>query len=225
VLTLNVVGTQENDSGTRADLAFSALAESIVEGILQPGQIVNEAEWAERLGVSRGPVREAVRRLQGRRLVTREPYMKARVVSLEIAEVVEIFELREGIEGMACRLATQRMSDAEIQRLLDQLEVSRLVPRHELDFHIEIAKGSGNSRIIATLCDDLYYLLRLYRRESGRAEGRSTAAFEEHWQVLRAMKARDAQLAESLLRAHISRATRHLSDTIEKARTRGVGVE
>ncbi|WP_421952957.1 GntR family transcriptional regulator [Pelagibacterium sp.] len=215
--------TVEADAGeaftgkTRTDTAFERLAELIVEGDIAPGSVVNEAEWAERLEMSRGPVREAVRRLQGRRLVTREPYLKARVVMLSTQNLIDIFELREALEGMACRLATQRMSDAAIKEIFDHLDPGAAPSPVRFDFHVAIAHGSGNARIIEALCDDLYYLLRLYRRHSGAALGRSKEASREHWQIAKAMMARDADLAESLMRSHIGRATTNLTAQIAAA--------
>lgn len=213
---LTVLRLEQQPTGyTRTDAAFERLAELIVSGEIAPGSTVNEAEWADRLGVSRGPIREAVRRLQGRRLVTREPYLKAKVVELSVDNLIDIFELREALEGMACRLATKRMPDEALRATVEQLEANRSREGVRFDFHVAIAQGSGNGRIIEALCDDLYYLLRLYRRHSGSALGRSEEAAHEHWQIARAMLSRDADLAESLMRSHIGRATANLTSKLE----------
>ncbi len=213
---MTVLEETENlpENSTRTDSAFSMLAELIIEGTLAPGAIVNEAELAEQFGMSRGPVREAVRRLQGRRLITREPYMKARVISLSSASLLEIFEIREALEGMACKLATKRMSDEDVSNLILRLEASRAMQTKDLDFHTEIAKASGNTRIVAALCDELYYLLRLYRRKSGQMPGRGENAYREHWQIARAIQSRDADLAESLMRSHINSATERVTQQV-----------
>ena len=101
-------------SMTLSDELFERILASIHASELPPGAVVNEAALAERFGVSRGPVREAVRRLQGIRMVSREPYMKASVVSFTGAEILELFQVREALEGMACRLAAERMTDKEL---------------------------------------------------------------------------------------------------------------
>mgnify|MGYP002713320611 FL=1 len=125
--------------------------------------------------------------------------------------MVEIFHLREAVEGLSVRLATQNMRDEEIDEMLSAFQGSgRKSDGVVLDLHVRIAEGSGNNRVRALLCDELYYLLRLYRARSGDAPGRRADANIEHWQILRAMKARDAKLAESLMCAHIARATRSL---------------
>jgi DNA-binding FadR family transcriptional regulator len=129
---------------------------------------------------------------------------------------VEIFELRQAVEGMACRLAAKAMTDKELQTLASEFDRTRVDDtsaagrtgeREAFDLHVRIAEGCGNQRISQLLCQDLYHLLRIYRFRSGSAPGRRKQAFEEHWQIIRAMQARDADLAESLMRSHIQRAT------------------
>ncbi len=203
-----------------ADQIFQNLLDRIYQGTLQPGSLINEVAIAQEFDVSRGPVREAVRRLQGIQLVTREPYLKARVATLSAESALELFQMRMVLEGLACKLAAQRMSDEAIAELLVELENDRQAymrsgstpaqaPR-VFDFHERIVRASGNNRIIDTLCGDLYHLLRLYRRRSGAVPERKDTAYAEHWQIMRALKARDGDLAESLMRSHIERAAAHL---------------
>jgi DNA-binding GntR family transcriptional regulator len=164
-------------------------------------------------------VREAIRRLQGIRLVTREPYLRARVVALEAETARELFEMRLALEGMACRLAAERMTDDEIQSLVADLErarqhtlrgTARQKPAAVFDFHERIVVGCRNSMIHSALCGELYHLLRMYRRRSGAVPERKQDAYQEHWQIVRAIRARDGELAESLMRAHVGRAADHL---------------
>jgi len=206
----------EKQHQTLVDRVFESIFDLLLKGEIPLGGVVNEAALAERFQVSRGPVREAVKRLQGRQLVVKEPYLKARVVDLSVADMIQIFQLREAVEGMSVRLATQVMSDAEMDALVEDFSTARASrDGPALDVHVRIADGCGNARIRYLLCEELYYLLRLYRARSGKVPGRREDAFSEHWQILRAMKARDADLAESLMRAHIARATRALHDLLE----------
>ena len=201
---------------------FDEIFRLLLSGELPLGGVVNEVTLAERFNVSRGPVREAVSLLQGRGLIVKEPYMKARVVELNVASMIEIFQLREAVEGASIRLATQAMSDEAIQMLLDDYEQARAAgtaPKY--DMHVCIAEGSGNERIRKLLCDELYYLLRLYRARSGQAPGRRDGAHTEHWQILRALKLRDGDLAESLMRSHIASATRSLQRLLEQGAAKG----
>ncbi|XXB91364.1 GntR family transcriptional regulator [Achromobacter piechaudii] len=219
-LSMPPLGAKEDASGPLADVVFDRVLDAIYQGRLAPGSVINEVALAQEFGVSRGPVREAVRRLQGIQLVTREPYIKARVVTLSAESALELFQMRMALEGVACNLATRRMSDEEIAQLLAELEQDRqrrleatnggaAEPR-VFDFHERIVLASGNTRIINALCGDLYHLLRVYRRHSGTVLERKDDAYAEHWQILRAIRARDAELAESLMRSHIERAAQHL---------------
>jgi DNA-binding GntR family transcriptional regulator len=200
------------------DEIFERMLEMIYSCQLPPGAVVNESALANQFGVSRGPIREAIRRLQGIQLVSREPYLKARVVMFSAEAVVELFQMREALEGFACRLAAQRMSDQEVAALAAELEKARQAAlgapdnaaARRFDFHERIVRASRNDRIIDALCGDLYHLLRIYRRRSGAVPERKEAAYAEHWQILRAIKNRDPELAESLMRSHIDRAARHL---------------
>lgn len=199
---LTVEGDLESE--TLAERALLVITEMIVQGKIPLGSPVNEAALARDLGMSRGPVREAVRRLQGRNLVSRNPYQRATVINLNTQEIREIFELREALEGMACELATRRMSHDELLSLVSMTEPE--AGDSTFDLHAAIAKGSGNYRISSILTEDLYYLLSLYRRRAGDIPGRRPRAREEHWQIARAMLSRDSGLAGSLMRAHIRRA-------------------
>ena len=198
---------------TLVDTVFEGIFQLILSGEIPLGGVVNEVALAERFKVSRGPVREAIKGLQGRGLIVKEPYFKARVVDLDGQDMIEIFQLRESVEGMSVKLATRAMDDAAVGRLLDDFEAAAGNAR-VLDLHARIAQESRNRRIQSLLCDELYYLLRLYRAHAGAAPGRHDDASMEHWQILRAMKARDADLAESLMRAHIARATEALQRLI-----------
>ncbi|RAI02222.1 GntR family transcriptional regulator [Acuticoccus sediminis] len=210
---------------TLVDTVFEGIFQLILSGEIPMGGIVNEVALADRFKVSRGPVREAIKALEGRGLILKEPYFKARVVDLDGQDMVEIFQLRESVEGMSVKLATQVMSDEALTRLLSDFE--RVGGDGKvLDLHARIARESGNRRIQSLLCDELYYLLRLYRARAGSTPGRHDTASVEHWQILRAMKARDADLAESLMRAHIARATealQRLRDTPSAAASTGAG--
>jgi DNA-binding GntR family transcriptional regulator len=212
----SMLGDLDDKAVPLAEWVFETLLARIYAGELAPGVVVNEAALAEEFQISRGPVREAIRRLQGIRLVTREPYRRSRVLSLSAETARELFEMRAALEGMACRLAASRMTDADIEALLVALEGERQqalsgeAPLDAFDFHARLVEGCQNTMIHAALCGDLYHLLRIYRRKSGAVPERKEVAFDEHWQIIRALRARDGELAESLMRAHINRACEHL---------------
>ena len=105
---------------TLADIATHRLAQSIVSGELVQGQKLNEAELAERFGMGRGPLREALRHLEGMRLVKRIPNAGARVVVLDRKTLADLYGVREALEGMACRIAATEMSDGQAVSSIEQ---------------------------------------------------------------------------------------------------------
>ena len=104
-----------------AELAFRRLEQAIMQGDLKPGERLSEAGLARRFGISRGPLREAIGQLEGRKLVQRVTNQGARVVSMSNAELIDLMVIRESLEGMACRLAATRMTDEELSSLADML--------------------------------------------------------------------------------------------------------
>lgn len=204
----------EADNGTIPDRVFALLKEAIVEGHMPAGSKISEPELARAYGISRGPLREAIGRLEACGLVVRRPNVGARVVTLSSEQLLEIFHVREALEGMAARLAAQNMSDGEIadlRRLLEQHgEQVRRDAGHayfqregDLDFHYRIVQGSHNARMIELLCNDLYHLVRLYRYQFGMPSKRGPRAFVEHEHIVDALERRDAEMAELMMRAHV----------------------
>ena len=199
---------------TLADKVFSELTTAIVRGELRPGTKLSEQTLVERYGGSRAPMREAIQKLEARHLVVRIPHAGARVVSLSLSELKDIYEVRVELESMACRLAAQRMSDdeiAELRTLLAEHEAqiaaeqgqSYYQKAGDLDFHYRIIKGSQNSRLHQMLCGELYHLVRMYRYQTSTSAKRPLQALLEHQRIVEAIAARDAELAELLMRRHI----------------------
>lgn len=210
---------------TLGDDVFERIVELIYNCELPPGSIVSEATLAARFGLSRGPIREAVRRLQGIQLVSRESFMRARVITLEPDSVRDLFGMRGALEGYACRLAAEKMPDDAIKELAQALDADRQTAKQStvdvptaasFDFHERIVRASGNQRIIDTLCGDLYHLLRMYRRWSGATGERKSLALTEHRQILMAVRNRDGELAESLMRSHIDRAADNILQSLPR---------
>jgi DNA-binding GntR family transcriptional regulator len=105
------------ESQTIADRLSDELITSIVKGDIPSGSKISEPDLARTYKVSRGPLREAIRRLEGLHLVARIPHVGARVVTLHSQQLVEIYQVREALEGMAARLACVHMTDIEISEL------------------------------------------------------------------------------------------------------------
>lgn len=199
---------------TLADQVLDRAIEAIVMGEIPSGAPISEIEIAERFGVSRGPAREAIFRLEAKGLVTRTAHLGARVVSLTLQDLQAVFEMRESIEGMACRLAALRISAEELAFLeacldrdaaLPEVAEGRryIQPSGDRDFHVAIMRASQNPRLERALYGDIYDVLRLYRVRSSTTPGRSQQALEEHRVILRALQQKNAEEAEQAMRYHI----------------------
>ncbi len=219
---------------TIASRLTETLTEAIVRGEIPPGKKLSEPDLARRFEVSRGPLREALRRLEGRGLVHHVPHAGARVVTLERDEILELSRVREALEGMAARLAAERMSDAEIDelsKLLDEHErtVERTQGREyfqqegDLDFHYRIVKGSRNPKLISLLCGDLYHLVRMYRYRASQHTARPHKALTEHRRVVEAIAERDGELAELMIRRHLAASRASIADQLGEQSELGKG--
>lgn len=138
------------------DVAYEELRKRIVSGDFPMGSRLNEVHLASDLGVSRAPVREAVRRLSEEGLVVERPHQGAVVRELDAAALVDLYNVRAAIEPLAIRLATRRGMDTRpLQALVARMAAAAqsgdysLVARHELDFHSVICNNSGNEILIA----------------------------------------------------------------------------
>jgi DNA-binding GntR family transcriptional regulator len=209
------------DTQTIADRLSDDLIASIVRGDIPSGSKISEPDLARTYKVSRGPLREAIRRLEGLHLVARIPHVGARVVTLHSQQLLEIYQVREALEGMAARLACANMSGEEISELkalLDEHELSieksegreYFQREGDFDFHYRIIQGSKNQRLIELLCSELYHLIRMYRFRSSQILSRPHTALAEHRHICSAIEHRDGELAEMLMRRHISTAQKHI---------------
>ncbi len=214
------------EARTLADRVCDQIATAIIKGDILPGQKISEPELARNYGISRGPLREAIRRLEGWRLVERKAHVGARVVKLTARELIEIYRVREALEGMACRQAATEMPQDEIDALrvlLDEHEsaVEQLDGRSyfqkegDLDFHYRIVQGSRNGKLLELLGGDLYHLVRMYRYQFSVSSSRPKRALKEHRQIIDAIEARDPELAEMLMRRHISNARKNIEGKLK----------
>ncbi|EJL6587967.1 GntR family transcriptional regulator [Vibrio cholerae] len=210
---------------TKSENLTEYLIEAIVEGELAPGSKISEPELAKQFQVSRGPLREALMRVEGLGLIERIPHIGARVIQLSPIKLVELYAVREALEGMAARLAARNITEIELAGLesllsthsthIDQVEgASYFHQQGDFDFHYRIIQASRNQQLIGLLCDELYHLLRMYRYQSPRSHSRPVEALEEHKFILRAIRQRDEELAEMLMRRHISRSRQLIEQQI-----------
>jgi len=210
---------------TAADKTFFQLRKDIVEGDISAGSKLSEAELSTRYGVSRAIIREAINRLESSGLVERKANVGARVVTLSADGLIELYQVRESLEGMAARLAAKNMSDSEIadlQALLHshyaqvQNEGDYYQEAGDVDFHYRIILGCKNNQLITMLVNGIYHLVRMYRVQLGMAGPRVSTAFDEHKHIVQAICNRDQELAELLMRRHIMYSMKNIENKLKE---------
>lgn len=200
------------------EMVYSRLEEEILMGELCEGDSLTEITLSKRLGVSRTPIRGALHRLAEEGLVEIAPNRGAKVLGINVEDLVDIYKIRERLEGLASSLASKRISKEELDELseavdLAQFYISRNDTEHikELDtvFHSIIYKASG-SRFLERTLSELHKKIKAYRKRSLTVPGRLEKSEAEHREILEAIKAGNSERADELTSLHI----RHALDNI-----------
>jgi DNA-binding GntR family transcriptional regulator len=192
--------------------AYSLILEGIEAGLWRPGDRLVESELAERLGVSRTPVREALQRLETQGMLARDGRSLI-VASLDHSQLAELYAVRGTLEGLAARLAARHATDEEVRVLQGMVAADRALiggdpralSRANKRFHRQIHLASHNRFLIQQL-DLVHRAMALMATTSFAAEGRDVQGLAEHERIAATIAARDGEAAEAALREHISRA-------------------
>ncbi|WP_224387658.1 GntR family transcriptional regulator [Pseudonocardia sp. ICBG1293] len=203
---------RRDDSGYRAQTE-EILRRWIIEGRFAPGERLNEVDLARELGISRGPLREALQRLAASGLVTLVSHRGAFVRTFSRREIADLFELRIALEEMAAGLAAERITDQEATDLLstmaglsDQMSQSGPGPYpHGVDLHHRIAELSRNAVLVSHL-SEVHAHLTLARAMSGSRPERAVDAMAEHEAIVRAIASRDRVSARERMGDHLRHA-------------------
>lgn len=202
-----------SQDGPQGNAAYRKLLDEIRSGRLNAGDRLRETDLAERLGVSRTPIREAIRQLEADGIVTHVPRQGATLRTLDYAEVMELYEMRAVLEGTAARLAARAASDIEIEELvalnreLAEAGDSAQAVVLNRQFHTAILDAAKN-RFLARSMISLQKALMILGPTTLTQADRAERAIDEHLGILDAIKARDGALAEAAMRAHIEMAQR-----------------
>ncbi|WP_085307140.1 GntR family transcriptional regulator [Planktotalea arctica] len=198
-----------NQGRTGQTDAYSLILEAIDVGVYKPGDRLVESDLAERFGVSRTPIREALQRLETQSLLTRDGRSLI-VASLSHNQMSELYVVRAELEGLAARLAARHAADEEIQVLRDMIEQDRklmtdpaALSRANRRFHKQIHLASHNRYLVQQL-DLVHRSMALMATTSLAAEGRGEVAMTEHNAIVEAIARRDEDAAQAALRNHIS---------------------
>jgi DNA-binding GntR family transcriptional regulator len=196
----------------------------ILNGTLGSGKKINEKELSDQMGVSRTPIREALRTLSSEGLIDLVPRRGAFVTQLNEVNIREMFEVMSGLEGLCMRLALPRLTDKDLGRLETlhaDLEKQYAKKDHKAylkvnwEFHGYIQKLSNNG-LLNEIIDGLRKKITLLRQRQLYQPGRFSQSIKEHREILAAMKERNAVSAEKAVMNHLLRQGQSLVDALHR---------
>lgn len=206
------------------EIVFEYLRQSILEGKLEPGKRIMEIQMAEQLGVSRTPVREAIRKLELEGLVVMVPRKGAYVADVSIKDVLDVLEVRMALEGLAASLAAEKISDDEIKELTSIYEefesyykkndIKGMI-KNDQEFHNCIFNATGNDKlnqINNSLREQVYRFRVKYISRYNKAK----EIVKEHKDLLNAISNRDSDSAHKYGMKHIENLTNYMMEELEK---------
>lgn len=204
------------------EIVFETLREAIISAVLRPGERLMEIQLAEEMGVSRTPVREAIRKLELEGFVVMVPRKGAYVAGISIKDIADVFEIRAAMEGLAAGLAAERITEEELEQLERILvKIGECVQNKDLEklievdteFHDTLYKACRNERLVQ-IVSNLREQIQRARTASLSTPGRSKYALEEHKKIVEAVSERNVELAQMLAREHIENAENAMLDVL-----------
>jgi DNA-binding GntR family transcriptional regulator len=195
------------------------MRDAIISGVLKPGERLMEIQLAEEMGVSRTPVREAIRKLELEAFVVMIPRKGAYVAGISHKDVADVFEIRTALEGLAAGLAAERITADEIEEMErvilftegEEKDLERIVAK-DTEFHDLLYKASRNNRLLQILAN-LREQIQRFRATSLAVPGRVLEAVKEHRAIVEALAEHNSEKAQELMTAHIVSAENALFET------------
>ena len=194
------------------DVVFNTLRDAILTGKLVPGERLMENQLAEKLGVSRTPVREALRMLELENLVELVPRKGAQVLDMSEKDIVNILEVRSALEGLATSVACKKMSKEDLQQLKNmEVDFEKAVAENDVEHFVDIDEDFHDLIFAATENDKLISIFRnlriqLYRYRMAQAKNNETSMstiVAHHRSIIRAIENHDAEEGASIAQGHI----------------------
>jgi len=204
------------------EVVFNTLRKEILRGDLKPGERLMEIQLANRLGVSRTPVREAIRKLELEGLVLMIPRRGAEVAKITEKNLRDALEVRRTLEKLAVTLACQRISDEEIEQLKTSVNhVAIFLNKNDLmgmaradeEFHDVIYKATNNQKLIKIL-NNLSEQVYRYRVEYLKQKNTPAQIIREHKELLSAIEARNEELASEIAAIHIDNQAKSIAEKL-----------
>ncbi|MDK2801702.1 MAG: hypothetical protein PWP27_2483 [Clostridiales bacterium] len=200
-----------NDYKPLRDVIFNTLRQAIIMGELKPGERLMEIQLAEKMGVSRTPVREAIRKLELEGLVVMIPRKGAHVAELSIKDIMDVLEVRSSLDGLASALAAKRITKDELKELknivnqfaqyIEKNNVQGLIKK-DVEFHEMIYRASRNEKLIQ-ISTNLKEQIHRFRVVYLKDYSSPSELMKEHSNIYQAIEKQDSELAEELASIHI----------------------
>jgi len=194
------------------DAIFNQLRQDIITGDLKPGERLREIKLAEKMGASRTPIREAIRRLEMEGLVVMVPRHGATVAGITRKQLMDVLEIRRALEELAIELACSRMTVAQLNELKElerdikeQKDSTDSLALSDIDekFHEKIYQATNNPRLIQMLAELREQMYR-YRLEYMKAMDKRNKLVTEHNRILKAIETGDVEMGKNAIRVHIN---------------------
>jgi DNA-binding GntR family transcriptional regulator len=206
------------------EIVFESLREAIINGHLKPGERMMEIQLAEEMGVSRTPIREAIRKLELEGFVVMIPRKGAYVAGISLKDIADVFEIRVALEGLAAALAAERMTEAELEELerilvkkAEAVEANDLeeVVEADTEFHDLLYKSSRNQRL-SQIISNLREQIQRFRATSLADPRRMRESLEEHKKIVEALSERNIATAQAAAQEHIENAEHGMLEAVRK---------
>jgi DNA-binding GntR family transcriptional regulator len=205
------------------EVVCESLRKAIREGVLEPGERLMEIQLADQLGVSRTPVREAIRKLELEGYVIMMPRRGTYVASMSIRDINEIFEIRTALESLSNGLAAERITQEELEHLqrlivrigeyVDEGDMDKIV-KTDIEFHDTLYHAARNNRLVNIL-SNLREQLTRFRTLSMSYPGRLETTLEEHRKIVEAIAAGDAKAARKAAEHHMEMSEKTLLKAVD----------
>jgi DNA-binding GntR family transcriptional regulator len=206
------------------ELVLDAIREAIINGDLKPRERLMEIQMAEELGVSRTPIREALRKLELEGFIVMIPRKGAYVADISFKDIADVYEIRAALEGLAAALAAERITDEELDEMERYLVgKAEAIANNDMDklvdvdtrFHELIYQASRNERL-SNIISNLREQIQRCRTTSLSVPGRMQQSMQEHRAIVEAIQARDSQLARQMAQDHIENAENIMMESLKK---------
>lgn len=214
----NIWATDIYDQSSLRGQVFNIIQEDIINGRYEPGDSLVEMKLAEELGVSRTPIREAIRQLELEGLVTYIPNKGVYVTGISEQDIKDIYKIRSLVEGLAVKWAIERIEAHQLKELEEIVELMEYytekgdmeqVTKLDTQFH-DVIYDACKSRVLKNTLRNLLRYIRKARLTSLRVPRRAYQALAEHKQILEAFKSHEPEKGERLMIQHISQASLNL---------------